>query len=284
MLNKLRTLPQYLVPQQLLSATLGKLANQKTLHQAAIKWFVQHYKVNLAEAKESNIINYKSFNDFFIRELKPDARPFDDSENILISPVDGCVSQIGDINSDKIIQAKTKSYSAKNLLGGDANDAAPFIDGKFATLYLAPKDYHRVHMPLDGTLKKMIYIPGKLFAVKPLTAQTINNLFAINERVAIFFDTEMGEMALVMVGAMIVGGMATVWQGQLNRTNQIKQWYYPNEQMTKIAYKKGQEIGHFQLGSTVILLMSAGSTFNWHKDLTPSTKIKMGQTISTPTI
>lgn len=280
MLNFLKTLPQYLVPQKLLSSILGKLASQGFAHQTVIKWFVKHYQVDMSQAKESDIKHYKSFNDFFIRELKEDARPFDDADNIMVSPVDGKVSQIGKTTAGRIIQAKGRDYSVTELLGGNLTTCDDFMEGKFTTLYLSPRDYHRIHMPIDGTLKEMTYIPGDLFAVKPVTAETVPNLFARNERLVIIFETELGPLALVMVGAMIVGNMSTVWSGELPRSKEVRHWKYPNVKFQNITFKKGQEIGHFKLGSTVILLTSNQATnFNWDDNLNANSPIQLGQSI-----
>lgn len=279
-INKLRTLPQYLIPQIGLSNLMGKLANQSTLNQIAINWFVKHYQVNMSEAKQPNISHYKTFNDFFTRELKDGTRPFDTASEKLISPVDGMISQIGDIDQGRIIQAKGRDYSVLELLGGQPTQAEPFRDGKFATLYLSPKDYHRVHMPIDGILKSMTYIPGKLFAVKPLTAETVPELFARNERLAMFFETELGPMAVVMVGAMIVGAMKTTWHGKINRSKQIQQWDYSKEKPEKKKYNKGDELGLFQLGSTVILVLPNNS-YQWQDKYSETSTIRMGETLAT---
>lgn len=277
-INKLRTLPQYLVPQQFLSYCVGLLASQNKLSQLAINWFIKHYQVNMDEALESNPRSYSSFNDFFIRKLKPNARSIVAGDKVLISPVDGAISQLGQIQDGQLIQAKGQDYSALSLLGGNNSDVLPFLSGEFATLYLSPKDYHRVHMPCNGVLKKMIYIPGRLFAVKPMTAAAVPNLFARNERLAMFFDTEQGPLALVMVGAMIVGSMSTVWHGQVKRGNKIETWHYPNADFSEeLAFKKGDELGYFCLGSTVIILASETMRLSWGESYQASSPIKMGE-------
>lgn len=278
-MNKLKTLPQYCVPQKLLSALAGKFANQNKLHQLAIKWFIKHYQVNMAEALESDPSHYSSFNEFFIRQLKPDVRSFDMSDEILSSPVDGRISQLGKIESGRIIQAKGRHYSMRELIGGNLKDAEQFDDGQFCTLYLSPKDYHRIHMPCKGTLTKMIYLPGKLFAVKPSAVNSVPNLFARNERLAIFFDTAHGPMCVVMVGAMIVGAMATHWQGLLPRSKEPRIWQYPNAAVSETNYSKKDELGYFQLGSTVVLLMSQQAQLQWHEAHQQQSPILLGQTL-----
>ena len=183
------------------------------------------------EAEQPELKCYPNFNAFFTRALKPEARPIDPQTNTVVSPADGVISEIGDIASDSLIQAKRMHYSAQSLLGGDASDASPFIDGQFATIYLAPKDYHRLHMPITGTLTKMIHIPGRLFSVNPTTAQAVPNLFARNERVVTLFDTEIGPMALVLVGAMIVASIETVWHGIVTppKRSSIQRWDYQDK-------------------------------------------------------
>jgi phosphatidylserine decarboxylase len=279
-INFLKTLPQYFIPKSLLSSLLGKLANQSISHQTIIKWFVKSYGVDMSEALHTNINHYKSFNDFFIRELAPNARPINTTPHIMASPVDGCVSQLGAIKSGRIVQAKGRDYSILELLGGLKKQEKLFLEGNFITLYLSPKDYHRVHMPIDGKLLSMTYIPGTLFAVKPCTAESVSNLFARNERLAMLFETNKGPLAVIMVGAMIVGNMATVWQGTLPRTKKIQEWHYPNEQVTDVNFKKGQELGHFKLGSTVILLSGKNFAHHWRASLGPNSSIKMGQQLS----
>lgn len=280
MINYLKTLPQYFIPQKALSKLLGHLANQKFGHQQIIKWFIKNYNVDMSEAKHSDIKYYKSFNDFFIRQLKDGARPIEPSKHIMISPVDGKVSQLGKIHAGRIIQAKGRDYSVSELLGNKNAYSSSFNEGSFATLYLSPKDYHRVHMPINGTLKEMTYIPGDLFAVKPSTADTVPNLFSRNERLVMFFETDNGPLALVMVGAMIVGNIATIWQGTLPRSNKIKHWQYPNDSVKNVTFNKGDELGHFKLGSTVVLLTGKKFSHHWHTDLSPNSPIKLGQRIN----
>lgn len=280
MINFLKTLPQYLIPKSLISAMLGKLADKSMSHQFVIKWFVKHYKVNMQEAKYPDLAHYQSFNEFFIRELDPKVRPIHPTPHLMVSPVDGCVSQLGPIKSGRIIQAKGRDYSILELLGGFKDQEKLFLDGKFITLYLSPKDYHRVHMPIDGKLLSMTYIPGSLFAVKPSAVLSVPNLFARNERLVMLFETAKGPLAVIMVGAMIVGSMSTVWQGDLPRQDKIQQWFYPSNTVSNVDFKKGQELGHFKLGSTVILLSGRNFSQHWRASLGPNSTIKMGQQLT----
>ncbi len=254
-MNRLKVLTQYVLPKQLLTSLAGRFASQArgTTTTSVIRWFVKKYQVNMAEALNPDISSYTTFNDFFTRALKPGSRPLAAAE--LICPVDGAISQFGDIKQDQIFQAKGHSYSTTALVGGDSNLAAQFQNGSFATLYLSPKDYHRIHMPCDGTLTRMIYVPGDLFSVNPTTARGVPGLFARNERVVCVFDTAKGPFVLVLVGATIVGSMATVWQGQINppRSSDIREWRYDDE---LISLKQGDEMGRFLLGSTVVMLFS----------------------------
>ena len=265
MLNRLKVLPQYLLPKQLLTHLAGRFASQArgNTTTSVIRWFVKKYQVNMDEALNPDISSYATFNDFFTRALKPGARPV--AAAALICPVDGAISQFGDIKQDQIFQAKGHSYSTTALVGGDSALAAQFQNGSFATLYLSPKDYHRIHMSCDGTLTQMIYVPGDLFSVNPTTARGVPGLFARNERVVCVFDTDKGPFVLVLVGATIVGSMATVWQGQINppRSADVCKWRYDDE---PISLKQGDEMGRFMLGSTVVMLFpenrSKAETFN----------------------
>jgi phosphatidylserine decarboxylase len=225
-----------------------------------ITWFVARYKVNMAEAADPNVASYTSFNDFFTRALQPGARPLAQAD--LVCPVDGAISQFGCIEADQILQAKGHSYSSTALVGGDAALARQFEDGAFATLYLSPRDYHRIHMPCDGVLTRMVYVPGDLFSVNPTTARGVPGLFARNERVVCVFDGPLGPFVLVLVGATIVGSMATVWNGVVNqqRSGQLQEWRYSDD-APRLA--KGQEMGRFLLGSTVVMLFAKqGLRFN----------------------
>ncbi len=219
--------------------------------QAVIARFVRRYGVNMSEAANPDINSYASFNEFFTRPLKAGARPLAHAD--YVCPVDGAISQLGQIESDQIFQAKGHSYSTTALVGGDAQLAQQFDNGSFATIYLSPKDYHRIHMPCAGRLRRMIYVPGDLFSVNPATARNVPGLFARNERVVCVFDTERGPFVQVLVGATIVGSMATVWHGVINppRSTQVRQWRYDDK---AIDLAQGDEMGRFLLGSTVVLL------------------------------
>ncbi|PWW49062.1 archaetidylserine decarboxylase [Melaminivora alkalimesophila] len=253
MSDRLAVLPQYLLPKQALSALAGCLASARggAWTTAAIRRFVARYGVDMSEAADPDIASYATFNDFFTRALRPGARPLAPTE--VICPVDGVVSQLGAIEGDRIFQAKGHHYSTTALLAGDAALAARFQNGSFATIYLSPRDYHRVHMPCDGRLLRMEHVPGSLFSVNPTTARGVPGLFARNERVVCLFETPLGPMALVLVGATIVGSMATVWHGQVNppRTGKLRRWDYEGKE---IRLQRGEEMGRFLLGSTVVLL------------------------------
>lgn len=259
-MDKIKIGLQHWIPQHGLTRLVGKLASAQAgqLTTAVIRWFIKQYKVDMNEALHSDPKHFKTFNEFFVRELKADARPIESESDVLTYPADACVSQFGSIDGDKLIQAKGHTFSAKELLGGDDALAEEFADGDFATLYLSPKDYHRVHMPCDGTLRQMIYVPGDLFSVNPLTAENVPNLFARNERVVCIFDTEFGPMAQVLVGATIVGSIELIWAFTVTppRGNTVYRWDYPASGNNSISLKKGEEMGRFKLGSTVINLFA----------------------------
>ncbi|MGB1952298.1 MAG: archaetidylserine decarboxylase, partial [Marinobacter sp.] len=259
MFDKLFVLSQYVTPQLALSRLAGRLAdNDRTpaLKNRVVKWFIGRYGVNMSEALESEPEAYPSFNAFFTRALKPGLRPIDSGSSVLVSPVDGAISQL---TGDRVFQAKGQSFSLTELLGGDDARAEAFTEGEFATIYLSPKDYHRIHMPLAGRLREMVYVPGKLFSVNPVTAENVPNLFARNERVACIFDTDAGPMALVLVGAMIVGSVETTWGGVVAPgTGLVTSTRYDDDQPA-IEFEKGEEMGRFRLGSTVVLVMPKGA-------------------------
>ena len=273
--TQLKVLPQYLIPKQAITALAGKLASAKAgkLTTAVIKWFVQRYQVNMDEAAETNIEAYESFNDFFTRPLKKGARPITKAD--FICPVDGAISQFGDIKADQIFQAKGHQYSTLAMLAGNQDLAASFQEGLFATLYLSPKDYHRIHMPCDGTLNSMTYVPGDLFSVNPTTAQGVPGLFARNERVICEFDSAQGVFVLILVGATIVGSMATVWHGVVNppRIGKIKTWDYTKQ---SISLKQGEEMGRFLLGSTVVMLFPENALI-FNPAWKPEQVVKLGE-------
>ena len=253
MSDRLPVLPQYILPKQALTSFAGWVAGKErgSVTTWIIRRFVAKYGVNMAEALDSDIASYASFNDFFTRALKPGARPIAHAD--LVSPVDGAISQFGTIDDDQIFQAKGHHCTATALVGGDAALAAQFAHGSFATLYLSPRDYHRIHMPCDGRLRRMIYVPGELFSVNPTTARGVPGLFARNERTVCLFDGPRGPFVLVLVGATIVGSMATVWHGVINppRGGDVREWRYDDQQ---ISLKQGEEMGRFLLGSTVVML------------------------------
>ncbi len=276
---KLAILLQYIAPKQLITIIAGKLASweNKTLTPKVIAWFVNRYQVNMAEAADPNIQHYKTFNDFFTRPLKSGARPLAATD--FICPVDGAISQFGAIKHDQIFQAKGHDYSTLALVAGNQALASKFNDGAFACLYLSPKDYHRIHMPCDGQLQSMTYVPGDLFSVNPTTAENVPNLFARNERVVCEFTSEQhGTFVMVLVGATIVGSMATTWHGQVNppRSQSINTWSYTDE---NILLTKGEEMGRFLLGSTVVMLFEKDQltfTANWQ----PAKSIQLGEAMS----
>ena len=275
MSDRLAVLPQYLLPKKLVTQLAGRFASAELggVTQAAISRFVDHYGVDMSEAAEPDIACYASFNDFFTRALRAGARPLADAD--YVCPVDGAISQFGVIERDQIFQAKGHAYSTRALLAGDAALAGEFENGQFATIYLSPKDYHRIHMPCAGRLQRMVYVPGDLFSVNPTTARGVPGLFARNERVVCVFDTARGPFVLVLVGATIVGSMATVWQGVVNppRLGEIKRWDYAEKH---VELAKGAEMGRFLLGSTVVLLWPK-STLKFNPDWTPGGAVRMGQ-------
>ncbi len=276
--DRLAVLPQYLIPKQALTALAGKLASAEagSLTTSVIRWFVGRYNVNMAEAANPDIANYKSFNEFFTRPLKDGARPFAESD--FLCPVDGAISQFGAIERDQIFQAKGHSYSTTALVGGDRELAAQFENGSFATLYLSPRDYHRIHMPCAGKLTRMIYVPGALFSVNPTTARGVPGLFARNERVVCVFESDFGPWVLTLVGATIVGSMATVWHGVVNppRPGIIRDWRYDTSPAVNL--EKGAEMGRFLLGSTVVMLFPK-DTLAFNPDWAPARAIRMGETM-----
>jgi len=276
--DRLAVLPQYLIPKQALTVLAGKLAGARagSLTTSVIRWFVQRYGVNMAEAANPDVAAYPTFNEFFTRPLRDGARPLAAAE--FICPVDGAISQFGAIERDQIFQAKGHSYSTTALVGGDRELAAQFEDGAFATLYLSPRDYHRIHMPCDGRLTRMIYVPGALFSVNPTTARGVPGLFARNERVVCVFDSPHGPFVLTLVGATIVGSMATVWHGVVNppRPGHLREWQYADRQ---IAFRQGDEMGRFLLGSTVVMLCPKG-VMQFNPDWAPTRAIRLGEAMA----
>ena len=275
----LTTLPQYILPHHALSKMMSKLTHceNKAWKNLFIKQIIKHYRVNMNEALEQDINAFKSFNDFFTRELKPGSRPLTEEHNAIACPADGAVSQAGHISDGTIFQAKGKSFTAIDLLGGDSERAEPFNNGVFTTIYLSPKDYHRLHMPLTGTLREMVHIPGRLFSVNTATTNSVPGLFARNERVVAIFDTEAGPMALVLVGAIYVSSIETVWHGVVTppSINSVRNWQY---QENAPALKIGEEMGRFNMGSTIIVLFGKDKA-EWASDFTADKVVKLGEKI-----
>ena len=273
---------QYIMPQLYLTQLAGWFAQQKwgAVTHFVIKVFAKKYNGDMSEAKKENFSDYESFNQFFIRELKDDARKINENPTALCLPADGRVSQIGHIDDERLLQAKGHFFSLSDLLAGDEELVNTFKNGEFATIYLSPRDYHRVHMPCDATLRKMIYVPGDLFSVNPFLAEHVPNLFARNERVICVFDTAFGPMVQILVGATITASMSTVWAGVINppRTGEVKVWTYQGDSAIKLT--KGQEMGAFQLGSTVINLFLANSvTLAEHLEV--DVPVRMGKILAT---
>lgn len=280
--QRLKVAFQYVMPQLYLTQLAGWFAKQKwgAVTHFVIKLFAKKYNVDMSEAKKQHFSDYESFNQFFIRELKDDARKITENPTALCLPADGRVSQIGHIEDDLLLQAKGHFFSLSDLLAGDEELVNTFKNGEFATIYLSPRDYHRVHMPCDATLRKMIYVPGDLFSVNPFLAEHVPNLFARNERVICLFDTEFGPMVQILVGATITASMSTVWAGVINppRANEVKVWTYQGENAVKLT--KGQEMGAFQLGSTVINLFPANRV-TLAEHLQVDEPVKMGEILAT---
>ena len=276
MSDRLKVLLQHLLPKQPLTTLAGHVAGAQrgALTTHLIRWFVQKYKVDMSEAEHPDLRSYKSFNDFFTRPLKVGARPLAAAD--FICPVDGAISQFGAIDDQHIVQAKGHRFTTTELVGGDAALAADFRHGSFANLYLSPKDYHRLHMPCDGRLTRMIYVPGALFSVNPVTARGVPKLFARNERVVCVFESlEHGSFVMVLVGATIVGSMATVWHGVVNprRTGKVSEWDYADQD---IVLRKGEEMGRFLLGSTIVLLFRENA-ISFSADWEPERPVRLGE-------
>jgi phosphatidylserine decarboxylase len=277
--DALKTLPQYILPHHTLSKWMSKLTHCETKwwKNLFIKQIIAHYGVNMSEALEQDINAFSSFNHFFTRELLPDARPLTAVTKAIASPADGAVSQAGPITEGRIFQAKGKSFTVTDLLGGSEERAKPFINGVFTTIYLSPKDYHRLHMPLSGTLKEMVHVPGRLFSVNTSTTRSVPGLFARNERVVALFDTEAGPMALILVGAIFVSSIETVWHGVVSppTISSVRTWQYEeNAPVLNI----GEEMGRFNMGSTIIVLFGQDAAA-WSNDFTADKVVKMGEQI-----
>ena len=279
--DRMAVLPQYLLPKQALTRLGGAIASARggAMTTSLIRWFIARYGVNMAEAANPDPLAYPTFNEFFTRALAPGVRPLADAD--LVCPVDGAISQLGAIEGDAILQAKGHSYTVQALVGGDADLARPFLGGHFATLYLSPKDYHRIHMPAAARLRRMIHVPGDLFSVNPATAQGVSGLFARNERVVCVFDMPCGPggeirpFVQVLVGATIVGSMATVWHGVVNppRPGTVRDWRYDDQ---RVVLDRGEEMGSFLLGSTVVLLWPK-DTIAFNPAWAPAKGVRMGE-------
>ncbi len=279
--DRLFVVPQHGIPQHLLSRLVHRATRCKLRwwKNTLIAWFTRFYGVDMSIAKEPGRDSYPDFNSFFTRELRVGTRTLAREAGSVIAPVDGWVSEIGDIQGDGITQAKGRRFTLSQLLGGAPELTQHFRDGSFTTLYLSPKDYHRVHMPVGGRLREMVYIPGRLFAVNPRSVRVVNSLFARNERIVSLFDTDAGLMALIMVGAIFVGSMDTVWHGAVTptRARTTRRWCYEGG---SVHLDKGAELGRFNMGSTVILLFTRGAV-RWSDALSPGECIQMGQPIGT---
>ncbi|WP_027858264.1 archaetidylserine decarboxylase [Marinobacterium jannaschii] len=281
MKDKLFILLQQLLPQHCLSRLVGRIAECKNpkVKNTFIRWFAKRYQINMSEALVEEPTAYENFNAFFTRALKPDARSIDMTAEAIVSPADGAISQLGTIANGRIFQAKGRGYGLSTLLGGDMNLANEFKDGRFATIYLSPRDYHRVHMPVKGTLRQTIYVPGDLYSVNQTTAENVDQLFARNERLVAIFDTEFGPMAMVLVGAMIVAGIETVWSGQEAPVLKAPvSRDFSNQPQPEITLDKGVEMGRFKLGSTVVLLFGKDA-MEWLPELQAESPLCLGQRI-----
>ena len=276
MKNELLTLPQYLIPQHFLSRIVLKLTRLKMgkLTHWMIRRFIQHYKIDMSIAQSSEIRDYPSFNQFFTRALKPSARPLDKAD--ILSPVDAEISQQGKIDNGTLLQAKGRNFQLNDLLAGQTDMVDLFKQGLFCTLYLSPKDYHRIHIPTTGRLTDMVYVHVRLFSVNQRTSEVVPNLFARNERVICLFETEFGPMAVILVGALFVGSIETVWEGVVtpNASSKIERWHYPEN--TAPVLQRAAEMGRFNMGSTVIMLLDA-KRLNW---LPTQNKVLMGQRLA----
>lgn len=284
MWNYFKTLPQYVLPQHFLSRCMYRIARWRWMpwKNFVIRTFIRHYQVDMRIAEQSDPNSYASFNEFFTRSLLTSERPIDETALSIASPVDGSISQIGSIDKDAILQAKGKCFSLQALLANDTSAVEVFSSGSFATIYLSPRDYHRIHLPVNAELLKMTYVPGDLFSVNEATSESVDQLFARNERLICLFKTDFGLMAAILVGAIFVGGMETVWQGEITpaRPRELRVWDYDPASATRTGFTKGEEMARFNMGSTVILLFEPGR-INWSETLHAGAKVKMGQVIGT---
>lgn len=279
-INKLKVIPQYIIPQHFLSSIMYKITRCETpfVKSALIHGITKIYNIDVSQAANTDLSTYASFNRFFTRALKPENRPIDITPGAMVSPVDGTVSQAGPISEGKIVQAKKHHYDVKTLLANDES-ASEFTNGEFTTIYLSPRDYHRIHAPFTGRLTKMIYVPGKLYSVSPATTEEVPGLFAKNERVVCLFETEYGPAAVILVGAIFVSSMDTVWAGEITPSdlNVVTKWDYTDREY---ILNKGDELGRFNMGSTVILLLPENQ-ISWDEQMRPGESLIMGEKIAT---
>lgn len=285
-IDYLKAWPQYLLPGHLISRLIHALTRVRNpaFKNLFISWFMRLFQVDLSQAQISDIHTFEHFNAFFTRALKPEARPIVTGPLEIACPVDGTVSQAGPIRGGRIFQAKGHDYSLVELLGGSEKRATPFENGVYATLYLSPRDYHRIHMPVGGQLREMIHVPGRLFSVNAATTRVIPRLFARNERVVTLFDTAFGPMALVLVGAINVGSIETVWAGEITPPagRIVRRWNYPTDGEESVALKRGEEMGRFNMGSTVIVLFGPDG-IQWAEKIAAGHGVQMGQLLATRT-
>jgi phosphatidylserine decarboxylase len=282
----LKVWPQHILPQHGLSKLMSKLTHSQNriVKNLLIRQVIKRYGVDMSEAKEENSEHFKSFNEFFTRELKPGIRPIAEGNDAIACPADGMISQCGAISGEKLLQAKGSTFTVFDLLGRDLERAHPFYNGSFATIYLSPKDYHRLHMPVTGTLREMVHVPGRLFSVNEATARSVPGLFARNERVVAIFETELGLMALVLVGAIFVSSIETVWHGVVSPPTAptVQTWDYRMKaealKNKPIVLNKGEEMGRFNMGSTIIVLFEKDK-MAWSDLLAAGQVVKLGQEI-----
>jgi len=279
-IDRLKAWPQYLLPQSMLSTLMYKLTRSEVAwwKNAFINWFAKQYQVDLTEAEITDASAYPSFNAFFTRALKPEARPMNPNAYSILSPVDGAISQFGDINETRLFQAKGHDFELSQLLAGNEKWSQRFNNGKFITIYLSPKDYHRIHMPFTGTVTQLTYVPGRLFSVSPATTRVIPGLFARNERLLIHFNTAIGDMILIMVGAIFVSGMETVFTGEITppHNSPLAHYDYADKNLT---LAQGDELGRFNMGSTVILLFQENAV-QWQESLQSAQKLRLGDPLA----
>lgn len=280
--KKLGLLDQYLTPQHLLTRCMRRLTRVRApwFKDWQIQWFIRRYQVDMTIAAQPHPLSYPDFNTFFTRALKANARPIVTARDAIACPADGVVSQSGDVEHGRLLQAKGYYFDLANLLGGSPARARTFQNSRFVTIYLSPRDYHRVHMPLAGRLREMVYIPGRLFSVSPRTTKAIPELFARNERIVTIFDTAIGPVAVILVGAMFVAGIETVWSGLIEHSKQLIEWSYgPVNNSQEVTLERGAEMGRFNMGSTVILLFPANRV-DLSPALTPNAPVKMGESLA----